>query len=297
MFDISLAQWSLHRGYFGPRPDGRLFDNIVTTLNTDYRELLQGDLDPLNFPITARQDYGVDAVEYVNTFFFGRTGDKPYLRDMKNRADSEGVKNLLIMCDFLGNLGDPDEDARTRSIEMHYRWVEVAEFLGCHSIRVNARSAGTYEEQQQFAANGLRRLCEFSDDYDINVLVENHGGLSSNGVWLSGVMDLVNHSRVGTLPDFGNFNISETEQYDNYQGVEELMPYARGVSAKTYDFDENGEETTLDYRRLLKIVLDAGYRGHIGIEYEGSVMSEPEGIRATRDLLENLREELASEYA
>ncbi|MEE2709783.1 MAG: sugar phosphate isomerase/epimerase family protein, partial [Gemmatimonadota bacterium] len=240
----------------------------------------------------ARRVYDIDAVEYVNTFFFGATNDRKLLREMKNRADGEGVESLLIMCDFSGNLGDQDDAARTESVEAHRKWVEVAQFLGCHSIRVNARSAGAYEEQQQLAADGLRRLCEFSDDYDINILVENHGGFSSNGVWLSGVMDLVDHPRVGTLPDFGNFNISQTEKYDNYQGLKELMPYAKGVSAKTYDFDRNGDETTLDYSRLLKIVLDAGYSGHIGIEYEGAEMNESDGIRATKALLVSLREEM-----
>jgi len=293
LFDISLAQWSLHRSYFGPRPHESLFDDIATTLNTDYRELLNGPLDPLDFAITARRVYDIDAVEYVNTFFFGAMDDKKLLEEMKIRAEGEGVESLLIMCDFSGNLGDQDDAARRKSVETHHKWVEVAQFLGCHSIRVNARSAGTYEEQQQLAADGLRRLCEFSDDYDINILVENHGGFSSNGAWLSGVMDLVDHPRVGTLPDFGNFNVSQNEKYDNYRGVEELMPYAKGVSAKTYDFDRNGNETTLDYHRLLKIVLEAGYSGHVGIEYEGAEMSEEDGIRATKALLVRLREEMA----
>jgi sugar phosphate isomerase/epimerase len=269
-FKISLAEWSLHR------------------------TLREGELDHLDFVKTAKRDYGLDAVEYVNQFFFDHAEDQDYLGEMKTRAEGEGVRSLLIMCDNEGRLGDPDESARTTAVENHYKWVEAAKFLGCHSIRVNAASEGEWEEQMKLAADGLRRLAEFGDGHDIDVIVENHGGLSSNGSWLTGVIEMVEHPRAGTLPDFGNFRISETERYDNYQGVTELMPYAKAVSAKSHDFDENGNETELDYRRLLKIVQDAGYRGYIGIEYEGDRLSEPEGIRATIALLERVREELSA---
>jgi sugar phosphate isomerase/epimerase len=157
--------------------------------------------------------------------------------------------------------------------------------MGCHSIRVNAASSGTYEEQMQRSADGLRSLSEYASNEGINILVENHGGLSSNGEWLAGTIEMVDMANCGTLPDFGNFTISQDETYDNYQGVEELMPYAEGVSAKTYAFDEDGSESTLDYNRLLQIVKDAGYTGYVGIEYEGSGLSESEGIMASKELL------------
>lgn len=273
VYKISLAEWSLHRS------------------------LRAGDLDHLDFARVAAQDYGCDGVEYVNTFFFDKAGDTGYLAEMKSIADGEGIPSLLIMCDREGRLGDPDDAARTTAIENHYKWIEAARFLDCHSIRVNAASEGEFEEQQRLAADGLRRLCEFGDQHDINVIVENHGGLSSNGAWLAGVMELVDHTRCGTLPDFGNFRIGAEERYDNYQGVEELMPYAKAVSAKSYNFDEAGNETQLDYERLMRIVLDAGYRGYVGIEYEGSELSEPDGINATRVLLERVREALGADYA
>ena len=273
LFSISLAEWSLHR-----------------TLGA-------GELDNLDFAHVAKNDYGVDAVEYVNTFFYERASDTGYLSEMKARAEGEGVTSLLIMCDRVGRLGDPDEAARTAAVEGHYPWIEAAKFLGCHSIRVNAASGGTFEEQQLLAADGLRRLCEFGDQHGLNVIVENHGGLSSNGAWLAGVMELVEHPRAGTLPDFGNFRIRDDEWYDFYQGVEELMPYAKAVSAKSHDFDEEGNETELDYERLMRIVLDAGYRGYVGVEYEGDELSEPDGIRATKALLERVRETLTPEYA
>ncbi len=272
LFTISLAEWSLHR-----------------TLNA-------GELDNLDFPATARRDYGIDAVEYVNSFFKDKAEDQDYLTDLKQRADDNGVRSLLIMCDGGGALGDPEEAARTQAVENHYRWVEAAKFLGGHSIRVNAQSRGTAEEQLDLAADGLRRLTEFATERDINVIVENHGGLSSNGVWLTDVMRAVDHPGCGTLPDFGNFRIAEDDWYDRYQGVTELMPFAKAVSAKSHDFDEHGDETGTDYMRMMRVVLDAGYRGRVGIEYEGSRLSEPEGIRATKALLEKTRTALAGEY-
>ncbi len=264
-FRISLAQWSLHRTIFG------------------------GKLDALDFPVVARREFGIEAVEYVNQFFFDRARDRAYLRELKRRAEGEGVRSLLIMCDREGRLGDPDPKKRRQAVENHYKWVEAARFLDCHSIRVNAASEGSYEEQQKLAADGLRRLTEFAAAHELNVLVENHGGLSSNGAWLAGVIHLVDHPRCGTLPDFGNWRIDATTRYDPYQGLDELMPFARGVSAKSYDFDAEGNETRLDYVRLLRIVHKAGYRGYIGIEYEGHRLDEPSGIRATKRLLERVR--------
>jgi len=273
LFGISLAEWSLHRA------------------------LEAGELDHLRFPVVARRDYGLEAVEYVNTFFKERALDQAYLMTLRDRCDAEGVRSLLIMCDDEGRLGDPNEKARAAAVENHFRWVEAARVLGCHSIRVNADSEGTWDEQRDRAADGLWRLADFADGYGIYVLVENHGGLSSNARWLTSVLEAAGHPRLGTLPDFGNFRISESERYDNYQGVEQLMSYAGAVSAKTHDFDETGRETELDYDQLIRIVLDSGYRGWIGIEYEGDRLSEPEGIRRTRRLLERVRETLAPEYA
>jgi sugar phosphate isomerase/epimerase len=264
-FKISLAEWSLHRTIFSKQ------------------------LDHLDFAKAAKNDYGIEAVEYVNQFFKDKAKDRQYLADMKKRAGDLGVKSLLIMCDGEGALGDADQAKRRQAIENHYKWVEAAKFLGCHSIRVNAQSQGSYEEQMERAADGLRRLTEFGATHKINVIVENHGGLSSNGGWLAAVIKRVDHARCGTLPDFGNFNLGGGKQYDRYQGVKELMPFARAVSAKSHDFDESGNEIHTDYFRMMKIVLDAGYRGYVGIEYEGNKMSEPEGIRATKKLLERVR--------
>ena len=265
-FKISLAEWSLHRA------------------------LQSKDIDHLEFAAIAKNDFGISGIEYVNSFFFKHAKDQSYLSEMKKRADDLGVKSLLIMCDNEGNLGDPDNVKRIKSVENHYKWAEAAKYLGCHSIRVNARSSGSYQDQINLAADGLRRLTEFGDKIGINTIVENHGGLSSNGKWLSTVIEKVDHPRVGTLPDFGNFLIKENEWYDRYQGMTELMPYAKAVSAKSHEFDENGDEIRSDYYRIMDIVLDAGYNGYVGIEYEGSVHSEMEGIRLTNELLKKIRD-------
>jgi len=270
-FKISLAEWSLHRA------------------------IRNEQINHLNFAAVAKNEFEINAVEYVNTFFFNKAEDSTYLKEMKTRADDLSVKSLLIMCDNEGNLGDPDDSKRKTAVENHHKWVEAAKYLGCHSIRVNARSEGSYDEQIELAADGLRRLAEFGDSIGMNTIVENHGGLSSNGKWLSAVMEKVDHPRVGTLPDFGNFRIEDDKWYDRYQGVRELMPYAKAVSAKSYEFDADGNETGTDFYKMMKIVLDAGYNSYVGIEYEGTAHSEMEGIRLTLELLKKVRDSVLQE--
>jgi sugar phosphate isomerase/epimerase len=300
LFKISLAEWSLNKSIFGKsRQLG--WEEFAKLLTDDPDALLQGDIKHLDFAKVARQDFGIGAVEYVNTFFFNKATNKNYLKEMKTIANGEGVKSLLIMCDREGALGDPDDAARTTAVENHYKWIDAANYLGCHSIRVNAQSEGEYDEQIKLATDGLSQLTEYGTKYDINVIVENHGGLSSNGKWLSGVINMVNHPRCGTLPDFGNFYLGTWEDkgndwYDRYVGVEELMPYAKAVSAKSHNFNEDGDEKDTDYSKMMRIVLDAGYRGYVGIEYEGSDLSEMDGIAATKKLLEKVRDELAYKY-
>jgi L-ribulose-5-phosphate 3-epimerase len=262
-FKISLAEWSLHRRLRGQQ---------------------QPKLDNLDFAKEAH-NFGINAVEYVNQFFKDKAKDTKYLAEMNKRAKDQGVKSLLIMCDGEGHLGDPDSNRRSQAVENHYKWVEAAKYLGCHSIRVNAQSTGSYEQQMKLAADGLRRLSEYAAKYKLNVIVENHGGLSSDGQWLSSVIKEVGLANCGTLPDFGNF----PPQTDRYEAVKMLMPYAKAVSAKSYDFDEKGDETKIDYYRMMDIVLAAGYHGYVGIEYEGARLSENEGILATKRLLEKIR--------
>lgn len=273
-FTISLAEWSLHEALF------------------------HGALDPLDFPVVARRTYGIDAVEYVNQFFLRSTD---WVKELDRRAKGEGVRSVLIMVDDEGRLGDPDERLRQDAVDRHKRWVDYAKLLGCHSIRCNARSAGAPEEQMRLMADGLHRLVDYAAASDINVILENHGGLSSDGEWVAGLMKMVAHPRVGTLPDFGNWHRSEwggpedggaSSEFDRYRGIDLMMPWAKGVSAKSYDFDAKGNETTIDFDRMLRIVAKHGYTGRLGIEYEGTRLSEKEGILATKRLLERVRERL-----
>lgn len=268
-FRISLAEWSLHR------------------------MLQSGELDNLEFPRYAKEIVGVDAVEYVNSFFKDSKHDFDYLRELRQRCDDVGVRSLLIMVDGEGNLAAEDEAERDDAVERHYPWIVAAAYLGCHSIRVNAAGGGGWMGQAKNAAHSLHRLADMGAGYGVSVIVENHGGLSSNGEWLAQVMELARHEGVGTLPDFGNFHLGDGEWYDRYQGVRELMPYAKAVSAKSHDFDDSGNETHTDYRRMLGIVAEAGYDGYIGIEYEGGGLDELDGVLATKALLERVRAELA----
>ena len=288
-FKFSLAEWSIHRHIFGGGAGS--FANEAArreAYRADLSAYLKGDLTNLDFARVTRQEFDLDAIEYVNTFFFDKARDEQYLSELKTVADGEGVKSLLIMCDWEGALGHPDAQERSMAIERHHKWVDAAAYLGCHSIRVNAQSSGTWDEQRDLSAEGLVRLAEYADKSNVNVIVENHGGISSNGKWLASVMETANHPRVGTLPDFGNFAISETEEYDKYLGVEELIPFAKAVSVKSFNFDANGNEPDINFDRLLKIVADGGYSGYLGIEYEGDNLSEYEGIHATIALLKRV---------
>lgn len=272
-FEIALAQWSLHKSLFAKT------------------------LDNLGFPAKAKNDFGISIVEYVNQFFKDKAEDTEYLSQLLQRCKDNGVRNHLIMCDGEGDLGSPDDAARLKAVENHYKWVNAAKFLGCATIRVNAAGKGTREEVMNAAVDGLGRLGEYAAKENINVIVENHGGYSSDGSWLSGVMKKIDKPNVGVLPDFGNFCITREpgnwinclESYDRYRGTEELMPYAKGISAKTYDFDEKGNCVETDYERMMKIISASNWKGIIGIEYEGSALSEEAGIRATLELLKRFQ--------
>ncbi len=273
-FKISLAEWSLHRA------------------------LQAKQLDNLDFPAKAKNDFGISAVEYVNQFFKDKAKDTGYLTELKKRCDDNGVTSVLIMIDSEGFMADLDNKKRQQAVENHYKWIDAAKFLGCHSIRVNCFGEGSREEVAKAGIEGLHKLSEYGQSAGINVIVENHGGMSSDGQWLSGVITAVGLPNCGTLPDFGNFCIRRekgdmwnskcVEYYDRYKGVTELIPYAKGVSAKTYDFDAEGNCVETDYAKMLPIVKKAGYTNYIGIEYEGDGLSEEEGIRTTKRLLEKV---------
>ena len=265
LFDISLAQWSNHR------------------------MLKAGKLTNLDWPKYTQDNYGIHALEYVNQFFKDKAEDAAYLADLNTRVGDLGMTNVLIMVDGEGSIGSATEKERNKTVDKHKRWVSAAKTLGCHSIRVNAYGQGTPEEASKQVTDGLHKLSTFAADHDINIIVENHGGNSSNGKWLSDVLTAVNLPNCGSLPDFGNFH-----EYDRYQGIRDLMPFAKGVSAKSREFDSNGNEVQTDFTKAMKLVLEANYHGYVGIEFEGKKVSEDEGIKLTKTLLEKVRDEYQS---
>ncbi len=277
LFKISLAEWSLNK------------------------QLFAGKMDHLDFPLLTKKA-GIEAVEYVNQFFKDKAKDMAYLKEMKTRADGEGVRSVLIMCDGEGMLGAASQEERTQTVENHKKWVEAAKFLGCHSIRVNAYSSipwstseQDYKTSSDLASAGLHELCEFADDYDINVLIENHGGFSSNGKWLSEMINKADHPRAGTLPDFGNFRIAAVDgknvSYDSYRGVDEMMPRAKGVSLKPTVWDNQGNEHLLDYPKMMKLVLAHDFHEYVGIEH-GEEGREWASIKEIKIELEDVRRTL-----
>ena len=285
---LSLAQWSLHRAFLGAGLDAVTYGCIHNPyfgidLRRSFTSYVCGSLDPLDFPSIARNEFDINAVEYVNTFFFDRLYDRKYFSELKHRSDEEGVRNLLIMCDFLGELGAEDQKTRDEVVRTHVDWLMVAAILDCWAIRINLRGSGSAEEQQGRIAESVYSLAEQADKLNLDVLIENHSDLSTRDPdWLLGILHQVNHKRVAMLIDFGNWIC------DPYEAVTKLAPYARAISAKSYDFDNQGMEKNLDYHRMFKILNQNNYKGYIGIEYEGIRISEREGILATKKLVEKM---------
>ena len=270
---ISLAQWSLHRNFW------------------------DGKLDPNDFASIAINTYGINAVEYVNQFYTKSAKDEKFWIRMKEHADNAGVKSLLIMVDDEGDLGISDDMARRKSVENHFKWVNAAKILGCHSIRVNAFGEESKEAFRSALIDGMGQLSDYAANENINVIIENHGLYSSDAKLIVDIVKQVNKPNFGTFPDFGNWCLSAKwgstqvrcdKLYDRYQGVTEFLPFAKAVSAKSYNFNEKGEDSIIDYYKMLKIVKDSRFDGFIGIEYEGEVLSEHEGILATKALIEKV---------
>lgn len=286
-------------------PESRSFDFKISLAEWSHQaDLFAGRFDHLDFPSIAKLNYGIDAVEYVNQFFPDKASDISYIREMKRRADEHGVQSVLIMVDNEGEVSSADDKTRVQAVHNHYKWIGAAKLLGCHAIRINLFGENDPDTWIKTSVDGLGRLAEFASDFEISVIVENHGSHSSHGKRLAEVMRQVNSKWAGTLPDFGNFCVAREngqlwgseciEQYDVYQGTKELMPYAKGVSAKTFHFDGDGNEKDLDYLRLFKIIKDSGFNGgYVGIEYEGEDLYPAEGIMKTKQLLERVRTALS----
>ena len=276
-YKISLAQWSINGS------------------------ISKGDISPVDFAIKARE-LEIDAIEHVNTLYsvnsdyLSKNSMKTLVKDLNSRANDNGVKNLLIMISQEGELASGTQNSRTKAIDNHKAWIDVANEIGCESVRVDLRGGNSFDQWKENSILSFNTLCEYSPN--LNITVENHGGFSSNGKYLADVMKSITKENCGTLPDFGNFCINGKpnptglepcfEWYDRYEGINDLMPFAKALSAKSYDFLDNGDEKYIDYYKMMKIVNNHPYEGYIGIEYEGNRLSEDEGIIATKKLLEKI---------
>jgi sugar phosphate isomerase/epimerase len=291
LFEISLSQWSYHRAIFGDsRKD---YNKFIKALHTDPDTVLQGELDPQDIVKKSRQ-LEVDVVDLVNILWFGHGQDKPWLKQFKQKAGDQGVRFGVLMCDELGNLGASDLKKRKQAVENHIRWMETAAALDCQHFRVNAYGDGSYLEQCQQCAESLHALGEASEQYDFDVLVENHGHPGSNGAWLAMLVEMSKHPDIGVFADFDNFfmggwGLEPERRYDRHQGMLDLAPFTRAVSAKSHDFDEDGAETKIDFAQCLKVAMDGGFKGLASAEYEGDRLTEDEGTKLTVDHLRNVR--------
>lgn len=276
---ISLAQWSLNRAFFDKA------------------------LNPVNFASIAKNDHAISAIEYVNQFYTDNATDENFWAEMATRASDVGVESLIMMVDEEEKLGDLNDSKRKKAVEDHYKWVNAAKILGCHSVRVNAFGEGSLEELKSSLTDGLGQLTEYAAKEKIHIILENHGLHTSNADFMVDVIQSVDNPFLGTLPDFGNWCLTaewgstQTSKncediYSPHDGLSKFLPYAKGVSAKSYTFDSNGNETVIEYPKLLKLVKGFGFDGYIGIEFEGENMSEPQGIKATKALIEKVWQNL-----
>lgn len=276
---ISLAQWSLNRAFFAKT------------------------LDPISFASIAKNEYGISAIEYVNQFYTDTASDEKFWTEMATRASDVGVQSLIMMVDEEEKLGDTNAKKRKKAVEDHYKWVNAAKILGCHSIRVNAFGDGDLDALKVSLTDGLAQLTEYAAQEKINVIIENHGLHTSNADFIVDIIKEVNSPFLGTLPDFGNWCLNAewgstettkncTNSYSPHEGLSIFLPYAKGVSAKAYAFDTEGYDTIIDYPKLLQLVKDSDFDGYIGIEFEGENMEESEGIKTTKALIEKVWKQL-----
>ena len=290
-FKYSFAQYALHRKIGGGGPLWRRHAKRVHFALTErMTDFFQMPLHPTKFPEFVRSTFDIGAVEYVSGFYRGLGSNAFYWKEMKKRADGAGVENVLIMVDGEGAIGDPNTHDRTQAIENHKPWVDAAATLGCHAIRVIAATDESlpWKDQHDLVLDGLSRLSEYATSRGINLVIENKGGYSQNGEWLSQLLTKADSANIGSLPDFGNFELPDGSHYDGVKGVRELMPFAQGVSVKTFGFDENGDENTLDFEGMMKAVIESEFSGFLGLEFEGTGMNEVEGTKKTKALVDRL---------
>ena len=274
----------------------------------------------IDFPKIVREDFNIDAAEYWNRPMVEKRRDSNFIRELNKRTNDYGLENTFMLVDLINfqtgeskSLCSRDKIERNFAIEEHKEWIEFSKAIGCKGIRVNLWSDNmTRSEVKSISQDSLGELLEFSNKINMSIVIENHGGYTSDAKWLIDLIKSINHPKLGTLPDFGtrNFCIKRApktesgifgsqcvDQYDKYKGVKEMLPYAKGISAKSHTFNNDGEEMSTDYKKMINLIKASGFNDYIAIEYEGAIMalyakgnskflSSHEGILATKKLIE-----------
>ena len=256
--DISLAAWSL------------------------VREFREGKWKNLDLPRICREDFGINGLEFVNSFFELPT--ERYLNQLKKNAAEHGVTLVLIMVDGEGNMSAMEKKERMQAALNHRKWVDIAASLGCHAIRCNVGGPSKDYDQDTMkrAADSFGNLVEYASQYPLNVILENHGGASSNPDMMIGLMKAINSPNFGTLPDFGNIY-----EFDRYESIRKLVAYAKGISVKT-KFKPNGTHPDYDLEKLLKICMEEGYHGFYGIEQESPDANSWQAVRWSKAVIDRV---------
>jgi len=232
--DISLAQWAL------------------------VQEIRDGKWTNLDFPRIAREDFGLNGIEFVNTLFEVPTID--YLNQLKKNANAHGVKMVLIMIDAEGDGCEPTPELRKQFVINHKKWIDIAHYLGCHAIRTNCRGPKDVDEDEalKWAAESYNMLLEYAVPAGISVCIENHGGVSNDPGWMISLLEKVDKLYFGSYPDWRR----PADDFDNVEYLEKMLPWAVGMSYR----NQPTEELTA---KMIKMSHDAGYRGWYGIESSG----------------------------
>ncbi len=290
---LSLAQWALQTAQFG-NTFNENYEQWQNWLKTDPTKVLQGELSPMMFPQYVKETFDIHAVDFVNTFYFAQVNNDKYWAELKQRCADNNIVTNNLMLDQEGFLAHNEQRTRLEAVENHKKWIDAAAKLGCASVRINVHGIGNWQTQLHNALESATALADYAKKQGVILLIENHGGLSSNGDWLLELMQTAKHDNLQILLDYDNFKWSETEiwqntqRFDRYDGVTKLMPYTNCVSVKTYAFDEQGFETTIDVERMVDIAQANNFKGYHSVEFEGSHSSPIEGIKKTADLLKRV---------
>jgi sugar phosphate isomerase/epimerase len=269
---------------------------LVLAQWTFNKDLFAGKMTTIDF-VNKAAEMGFDGVEFVSQFIKDKVNDDAYLAELKLASETAGIKNTMISVDVSeAKLGSSDPDERDIATAKHKEWIVAASKLNCPTIRVNAHGDGTADEMMSAMFNSVKELANFGKSYNVGVTIENHGQYSSDGKWLSQLIGKLVPYGVGSVADFDNWCIEREggklwgtpciKEYDRYLGMKELLPTARSVSVKAFDFDEQGNAIKTDFKRMFQLIKEAQYDEYLAIEFEGHDMDPIEGIRKTLELVD-----------